>query len=201
MTRLPGTELSDALPDMTAAQIDSVVHELAGYLAQLRQLTAPRPSTATANAPSIIIGGAAGGPGFDHRLGPRPWGPFGTVAEFHTYVRFGEPLEDWAHEPAVTEVHGKPEGSYQVRFAHADLAPRNILVDPKEGKITGIVDWEFGGWYPEYWEYTKMYYGGVRPHLEQWFAAIEKEPGIDKYEAERRAEEAIWLRAGPFGYV
>jgi thiamine kinase-like enzyme len=123
------------------------------------------------------------------------------VADFHTYTRFSEPLDQWTHEPAVVAVHSKPEGAYQVRFSHADLAPNNILVDPKQGKITGIIDWEFGGWYPEYWEYTKMYYGGVRPGWERWFAAIVEEDGIEKYKAERKAEEAIWLRAGPFGYV
>jgi hypothetical protein len=31
------------------------------------------------------------------------------------------------------------------------------MVDAKAGKITEIIDWEFGGWYPEYWEYTGMH--------------------------------------------
>ncbi|KAI0860633.1 kinase-like protein [Xylaria cubensis] len=39
-------------------------------------------------------------------------------------------------------------------FTHADLAPRNVLVDDC-GNITGLVDWEFAGWYPDYWEYAK----------------------------------------------
>jgi hypothetical protein len=25
----------------------------------------------------------------------------------------------------------------------------------RNGKIVGIVDWQFAEWYPEYWEYTK----------------------------------------------
>jgi len=29
-----------------------------------------------------------------------------------------------------------------------------------EGRITGIIDWEYAGWYPEYWEYAKAYFGG-----------------------------------------
>lgn len=194
MTQLPGTDLAFALRQMSPAQVASAVHDLAGYLTQLRQLT--RKLT--------LLGGAApNSPGFDHRLGHNTWGPFKTVADFHTHVRFGQPLEDWEHPSwrAVTEVHGKPEGAYKVRFSHADLSPRNILVDPKTGRITGIIDWEFGGWYPEYWEYTKMLYGGVRPGQEQWFAAIEKEKGIKKYVREWKAEEVIWIRAGPFGYL
>ncbi|KAI0474428.1 kinase-like protein [Xylaria cf. heliscus] len=39
-------------------------------------------------------------------------------------------------------------------FTHTDIAPRNILVD-KDGKITGLIDWETAGWYPDYWEYAK----------------------------------------------
>lgn len=29
-------------------------------------------------------------------------------------------------------------------------------MDEEEGRITGIVDWEEAGWYPEYWEYVKF---------------------------------------------
>lgn len=40
-------------------------------------------------------------------------------------------------------------------FTHGDVAPRNIMVD--EGcRITGIIDWELAGWYPEYWEYANI---------------------------------------------
>ncbi|KAH6847688.1 kinase-like domain-containing protein [Chaetomium sp. MPI-CAGE-AT-0009] len=195
MTQLPGTALTDALRIMGPSQVATAARDLVTYLAQLRRLVPPR---SEANTP--IVGGTSGGPGYDHRLGPRTWGPFYTIADFHTYVRFGEPLDEWDHEPTVMEIHGKPEDAYQVRYTHADLGPHNILVDPKDGRITGIVDWEFGGWYPEYWEYTRMHYGGMRPHWEKWFAQLSKEEGIEKYEAEKTAEEAIWFRAGPFGY-
>jgi hypothetical protein len=29
----------------------------------------------------------------------------------------------------------------------------------EEGHITGIIDWEYEGWYPEYWEYAKAFFG------------------------------------------
>jgi len=28
-------------------------------------------------------------------------------------------------------------------------------------RIVAIVDWEFGGWYPEYWEYTQAYFSNL----------------------------------------
>lgn len=40
-------------------------------------------------------------------------------------------------------------------FTHGDVAPRNIMVD-ESGHITGIIDWEQAGWYPDYWEYANI---------------------------------------------
>lgn len=201
MSQVPGDDLEDVLSTLSAGQITSIVKELAGYLGQLRRL---EPKEAVSGSPKqqdeTPIGGVGGVPGHDVRLGSRGWGPFRTLADFHTHLRFGEPLEYWDHEPAVMEVHGKDDGAYGLRFTHADIALRNIRV--KDGRIAGIIDWEFAGWYPEYWEYTKMHYGGAgaRPAWKTFFDAVEAEEGIEKYKEELKAEEAIWARAGPFGY-
>lgn len=40
-------------------------------------------------------------------------------------------------------------------FTHGKVAPRNIMVN-QSGHITGIVDWELAGWYPDYWEYANI---------------------------------------------
>lgn len=197
MSQIPGDDLEDVLHKMTDVEVKSVVKELAGYLQQMRRLDNDG-AGGSGDKKSPPIGGVAGTRGFDNRLGSSHWGPFPTVTEFHKHVRFEEPLEYWDHEPDVVAVHGKAEGFYAVKFSHADIAPRNVRV--KAGKITGIIDWEFAGWYPEYWEYTRMFYPGERPYLKRWFDAIEEEAGIEKYKQERKAEEAIWARAGPFGY-
>ncbi|KAE8351111.1 kinase-like protein [Aspergillus coremiiformis] len=42
---------------------------------------------------------------------------------------------------------------HRILFTHGDLGPQNIMV--KDGNVTGIIDWEFSGWYPEYWESAK----------------------------------------------
>ena len=49
---------------------------------------------------------------------------------------------------------------HRIVFTHADLQARNILVrrgghgtaDHGKIKLT-IIDWEYSGWYPEYWEF------------------------------------------------
>ena len=40
-------------------------------------------------------------------------------------------------------------------FTYGVIAPRNMLVN-ESCRITGIVDWELTGWYPEFWEYAKI---------------------------------------------
>jgi thiamine kinase-like enzyme len=57
-------------------------------------------------------------------------------------------------------------------FTHADLNARNILADraARAGerstgggwRVSGIVDWETAGYYPEYWDYTKALFEGFR---------------------------------------
>lgn len=47
-----------------------------------------------------------------------------------------------------------PRSTFSV-FTHADMAPRNIMVDERY-HITGIIDWERAGWYPHYWEYANI---------------------------------------------
>lgn len=41
-----------------------------------------------------------------------------------------------------------------VSLVHADLLPRNIMVSGPT--ITGVTDWEWSGWYPQYVEYCRM---------------------------------------------
>jgi thiamine kinase-like enzyme len=49
---------------------------------------------------------------------------------------------------------------HRIVFTHADLQARNVLVSrgnhgtEDHGKIKlTIIDWEYSGWYPEYWEF------------------------------------------------
>ncbi|KAM6499139.1 hypothetical protein JOM56_004647 [Amanita muscaria] len=42
-----------------------------------------------------------------------------------------------------------------IRFTHGDLLPKNIIVEGS--RVTGIVDWATGGFYPAYWEYCRMH--------------------------------------------
>ena len=55
-------------------------------------------------------------------------------------------------------------------FTHGDVAPRNIMVD-ESGHVTGIIDWELAGWYPDYWEYANI----MKPSPDQdWQSWMER---------------------------
>jgi hypothetical protein len=158
MSRAPCDDLEDALHKMADSEVKSVVKELSGYLQQMRGLESD--STETKPPP---ISGVARTRSFDNGLVSRAWDPFAAIPDFHKHLRFGEPLDYWDHEPEVVEVHGNRAkihcgSSYGIMFTHADIAPRNIRV--RGDKITGVIDWGFAGWYPEYRECTRMFYWG-----------------------------------------
>ncbi|KAK3337752.1 kinase-like domain-containing protein [Cercophora scortea] len=46
-------------------------------------------------------------------------------------------------------------------FCHCDLSQSNIIVDPKTLRIEGIIDWEYAGFWPEFFE--SPYFRDSRP--------------------------------------
>jgi aminoglycoside phosphotransferase len=56
----------------------------------------------------------------------------------------------------------------KICLTHGDLNLGNIIIfgSPGSRKISGIVDWEQSGWYPEYWEYCKLLFAD--PYTEEW---------------------------------
>lgn len=147
MSRIPGVPLSnchEVVSDKDAAHIEA---QLQDHITQLRAI----PQTVTGHA----ICDTLGGPIRDSRVRDgRPVGPFADEADFNM----------WLRNPADSARSG-----HRMLFTHADLNPRNILVDrtvQRDGslgwQVTGIVDWEMAGYYPEYWDYTKALYERFR---------------------------------------
>lgn len=147
-TRIPGLPLSRCLYVLSDRDCEEIATQLKDYVAQLRDI----PNTfGLDNVISNTLGEACR----DTRIcGARPVGPFPDEAAFSQVVRFSD-------DPA--------RRGHKIVFTHADLNPRNILVDRitrSDGStgwaVTGIVDWESAGHYPEYWEYTKALFEGFR---------------------------------------
>ncbi|CAL1714669.1 unnamed protein product [Somion occarium] len=82
---------------------------------------------------------------------------------------------------------------YRIVLTHGDLHMRNIMVEDApndEIRITGIIDWEFGGWYPEYWElYRALNTRGGRDESDWWDYLPQEILGYDREIVEHRVVE------------
>ena len=50
------------------------------------------------------------------------------------------------------EVWATQRGEYEYVFCHNDLSQQNVIVDLASLKIMAIIDWEYAGFFPEYFE-------------------------------------------------
>ncbi|KAK6951382.1 hypothetical protein Daesc_007917 [Daldinia eschscholtzii] len=147
-TEVPGFPLSRCQDVLSEKDMERIANQLKDYVAQLRDI--PR-STQCSMAICNTLGEACRDPRI---CSSNPVGPFADEASFSQMLRFSD-------EPA--------RRGHKIVFTHADLNPRNILVgripqpDGSIGwSVTGIVDWETAGYYPEYWEYTKAMFERFR---------------------------------------
>lgn len=152
-TRIPGVTLSKSREMLSDDDAVDFVTQLQSHLTQLRAI----PKTIS---PEYAICNTLGGPCTDTRIRDgNPVGPFVDETSFSQLLRNPD-------EPS--------HRGHSIFFTHADLNTRNILVDrvtrpdgTRGWRLMGIVDREFPGYYPEYWEYTKSLFEGFR-YTQRW---------------------------------
>lgn len=88
----------------------------------------------------------------DTRWYTRQSGPIVSEKEFNDFL-LSNPL------PRTTKMYlemmrSRLRDDHKIVLTHGDLHPRNIMV-ADDLTITGLIGWEMGGWYPEYWENLK----------------------------------------------
>ncbi|OQD71391.1 hypothetical protein PENPOL_c001G05003 [Penicillium polonicum] len=144
MDYMPGKPLDEVWDTLSPSQKQSIAEQLRGYISQLRNLK------------GNYIGAIDRGTVSMGKWGPIYGGPFDSEQEFNQWILndlssgLSAPLRYYA-EHALTDGH-------EIVFTHSDFSPRNILVDENSVyQVTAILDWEFAGWYPEWWEYFRAY--------------------------------------------
>lgn len=169
MRRIRGKTLAHALPSLSDLEREHIFTQLREMLQELRALPAP----------GMAIESCVGGSLHDSRIprsGPR-FGPFPSTRDFHYWLREGlqpeqhperENNEDWADIKRMVTMQDQEWGSPPV-FTHGDLNPFNIIINNKE--VAAIIDWEFSGWYPYYWEYTSVWLGNKTRQAWQQFGS------------------------------
>ncbi|UNI18717.1 hypothetical protein JDV02_004970 [Purpureocillium takamizusanense] len=148
MTQMPGTPAINCYDELSDGGMATFVKEIQSIVSQIRVL----PKNV---GDGYMICNSMGGPILDHRIrDATPFGPFVSEDGFNALLRHPDDLGREGHKAV---------------FTHADLNFRNILIDERRNEdgtmgwhVTGIVDWETAGFYPEYWEYTKMLFESFR---------------------------------------
>lgn len=82
----------------------------------------------------------------------RTGGPFGILSPPPRATQYFPRGNVWS----AADVPG-----WNLVFCHCDLSQSNIIVDPATLKIDGIIDWEYGGYWPEFFE--SQYFRDPRP--------------------------------------
>lgn len=142
MDYMPGKPLEAVWDTLSPNQKQSIAEQLRGYICQLRNLKGD------------YIGAVDRGTVSMGKWMSIQGGPFDSEREFNEWILddlssgIPAPLRHYAKSP-VTD-------GLEIVFTHADFFSRNILVD-ENCKVTAVLDWEFAGWYPEWWEYFTTY--------------------------------------------
>ncbi|OBS19984.1 hypothetical protein FPOA_11707 [Fusarium poae] len=178
-TRLPGHPVGSCLDTMSDGDVDAFIHELQGYLSQLRAISKP-------DSIRHAICNAVGGPCYDYR----------TIAGQDYDEEKGDLIEPFANEEDFNkklQTGALPrvahESGHKIVFTHGDINMRNILMH--NGRISGIVDWENAGWFPDYWEYTKALFV-TRVHR-RWLRIMDRVfPVFGDFKDDLAIERQLW---------
>ncbi|KLP14639.1 uncharacterized protein LW94_8072 [Fusarium fujikuroi] len=160
--RVPGVPLVDVWQNMSQAEQASIKEQLRAQIKQMRTLIQPyigridkQPTRNIYNTTFV-----------------RHCGPFEDEESFDEWCLArlpGGSFQRWKWKRVLEKQRRKSTGRFVL--THGDLSPRNIMLDGST--ITGIIDWELSGFYPEYVEYAVAM--GLGPGIEEWWVPVLKE--------------------------
>jgi aminoglycoside phosphotransferase (APT) family kinase protein len=129
---LPGERLDLCLPTMADHVRETVGAELGRILGRLAQM------------PFLGAGAFVDGA---LRVEPFPGGA--DLPEWVTSHRRGSAIEEWPQQEydallgVAVDAQAVLDGIGRSSLVHSDFNPKNLLVDPATGRVTGVLDWEF----------------------------------------------------------
>ncbi|CAF9934667.1 MAG: hypothetical protein ALECFALPRED_006055 [Alectoria fallacina] len=148
MSFVPGSTLESVWTQLPSEQKASISNQLSRILLKLRELELPKDSQ---------LGGIGGEGCKDTRRHTRiSRKPIRSIAEFEDFI-FSSPHFGGSVYIKLLRSMSQSHTS-KVVFSHGDLRPANIVVQSDQQcnySISGILDWEMGGFYPDYWESVK----------------------------------------------
>lgn len=152
LSRAPGVILESVWSELTRTQKLSVQQQLTALFHTLR--AQPLPSD------GFRLGGFKSGLCKDVRRSARVSSE--ALLNEPAFNDFLCRKEGRTHTPWVSMIRSSLRDDHRIVMTHADLHPRNIMVNLEAEKggeraihVSSILDWEYAGWYPEHWEFVK----------------------------------------------
>ncbi|KAF2863510.1 hypothetical protein K470DRAFT_254803 [Piedraia hortae CBS 480.64] len=173
MEYFPNTQSLDSCwEELDGVQKREIVKQLSNHLEQMRALPPDD---------DYKIASTYGRACYDFRVATDTFGPFEDSVEFHEAlvndrVKSNPVIQDFIYN------------EYKARFTHGNLDVINILVNKKTHQFVALIDWKGAGWFPDYWEYTKMHFHAI--YCVE-FVELMKEV-IERYDKELEIEEYLW---------
>ncbi|KAL2864528.1 aminoglycoside phosphotransferase family protein [Aspergillus lucknowensis] len=181
MTRLPGVEMMNSDDPLEIEDEEPWVFELRDCVTSMRQWEPPSENVIcspigtalrSTRVPDHIMGPFQDHESFyRHLFAPASSHGFQSAEEYEKTLSIAKRLQD------------RP---YRVKFTHGDFKAHNILVD-HDGHLAGFLDWESGGWYPEYWEFTTA----MRFGMDSWWYQLADWMGGHEYREELASDKAL----------
>ncbi|KAG6102612.1 hypothetical protein E4U30_003830 [Claviceps sp. LM220 group G6] len=178
-TKVRGIPLGRCIDTLSRDEVTTLVGDLQKYLSELRAIpkeVSPKYAITNALGKACYDGRLITGSQYDAARGDF-FGPFVDEDDFNDTLRC-VPLPDVVHR-----------SGHEIVFAHGDLNMRNIMM--YNGRLSGFIDWETCGWYPDYWDYTKAHY--ITKFNRRWLKMVDAVFGkLGNYEAELAVERQLW---------
>ncbi len=162
MSFVPGLTVNQIWPQLSRDQKASISDQLNDALLRLRALNVPD---------SVSLGGVDGEGCKDTRRHTRICQEsVRTCAAFEDF-KFSNP--HFGSSAYISLLRGLSSShTAKVVFSHGDLRPENIVVQPDQHGnyfLTGILDWEKSGFYPDYFECTKATSNMSPSNADDWY--------------------------------
>ncbi|KAK3996612.1 kinase-like domain-containing protein [Cladorrhinum sp. PSN332] len=150
MTAIRGVSLSRAWANFSQDQKQQVAADVARHMRTLRQFTSDRMQSVS----DKNLGNNCFVPGSDYARRTRLWKTDDDIFD----AAFLPVLEyQGISDERITQIrYCMPPCVGQFALYHGDLYHGNIMVDPHHGTLTGIIDWEFTGYYPLWFHYARL---------------------------------------------
>lgn len=182
MTRLPGECLGEVYEQLTDNERKTIVAELQAILRVMRSWSHPWGGERICSVVGTSIRSV--------RIPNHLIGPCESESEFNDGLIYAASDHSFASrdefEEKLTCANKMLSMRHAIVFTHGDLKHHNIMV--YDGHVSGFIDWESAGWYPDYWEFTTALRFCPKDF---WWYDFVSELGGSKYLSKMEGERAL----------